>query len=141
MPYLWAFKWRVTLALACMVLAKVAAVTVPLYLKDIVDQLSVPATLLAIPVLALTGYGVARLLSGVLGELRDAVFARVIQGGGAKRGAQCVPPSVQAVAALPPGAPHRRHEPRHRARHQGHRLSVELHPCSTSCPRCWKSAW
>ncbi|MBP4049846.1 ABC transporter ATP-binding protein/permease [Chromobacterium violaceum] len=80
LPYLWAFKWRVTLALACMVLAKVAAVTVPLYLKDIVDQLSVPATLLAIPVLALTGYGVARLLSGVLGELRDAVFARVIQG-------------------------------------------------------------
>ncbi|MDE1712075.1 metal ABC transporter permease, partial (plasmid) [Chromobacterium amazonense] len=79
-PYLWAFKWRVTLALACMVLAKVAAVTVPLYLKDIVDQLSVPATLLAIPVLALTGYGVARLLSGVLGEFRDAIFARVIQG-------------------------------------------------------------
>lgn len=29
LPYLWAFKWRVTLALACMVLAKVAAVTVP----------------------------------------------------------------------------------------------------------------
>ncbi|AXE31670.1 metal ABC transporter permease [Chromobacterium phragmitis] len=80
LPYLWAFKWRVILALSCMVLAKVAAVTVPLYLKDIVDQLSVPATLLAIPVLALTGYGVARLLSGVLGELRDAVFARVIQG-------------------------------------------------------------
>ncbi|QEL55151.1 ABCB family ABC transporter ATP-binding protein/permease [Chromobacterium paludis] len=79
-PYLWDFKWRVSLALCCMVLAKVAAVTVPLYLKDIVDQLSVPATLLAIPVLALTGYGVARLLSGVLGELRDAVFARVIQG-------------------------------------------------------------
>ncbi|AUH51408.1 metal ABC transporter permease [Chromobacterium sp. ATCC 53434] len=80
LPYLWAFKWRVILALSCMVLAKVAAVTVPLYLKDIVDQLSVPATLLAVPVLALTGYGVARLLSGVLGELRDAVFARVIQG-------------------------------------------------------------
>ncbi|OHX17128.1 ABCB family ABC transporter ATP-binding protein/permease [Chromobacterium sphagni] len=80
LPYLWTFKGRVTLALACMVLAKVAAVTVPLYLKDIVDQLSVPATLLAVPVLALVGYGCARLLSGVLGELRDAIFARVIQG-------------------------------------------------------------
>ncbi|WP_047249621.1 ABCB family ABC transporter ATP-binding protein/permease [Chromobacterium subtsugae] len=80
LPYLWSFKGRVMLALGCMVLAKVAAVTVPLYLKDIVDQLSLPATLLAVPVLALTGYGVARLLSGVLGELRDAVFARVIQG-------------------------------------------------------------
>ncbi|WP_047244011.1 ABCB family ABC transporter ATP-binding protein/permease [Chromobacterium subtsugae] len=80
LPYLWSFKGRVMLALGCMVLAKVAAVTVPLYLKDIVDQLSLPATLLAVPVLALAGYGVARLLSGVLGELRDAVFARVIQG-------------------------------------------------------------
>ncbi|RQO75920.1 metal ABC transporter permease [Aquitalea sp. FJL05] len=80
LPYLWAFKGRVVLALACMILAKVAAVTVPLYLKDIVDQLSVPATLLAVPVMALVGYGVARLTSSVLGELRDAVFARVIQG-------------------------------------------------------------
>ncbi len=80
LPYLWAFKGRVVLALACMILAKVAAVTVPLYLKDIVDQLSVPATLLAVPVMALVGYGLARLTSSVLGELRDAVFARVIQG-------------------------------------------------------------
>ncbi|MBA4709474.1 ABCB family ABC transporter ATP-binding protein/permease [Aquitalea aquatica] len=80
LPYLWAFKGRVVLALSCMILAKVAAVTVPLYLKDIVDQLSVPATLLAVPVMALVGYGLARLISSVLGELRDAVFARVIQG-------------------------------------------------------------
>ncbi|WP_230368687.1 ABCB family ABC transporter ATP-binding protein/permease [Paludibacterium denitrificans] len=80
MPYLWAFKWRVLLAMTCLILAKVASVTVPLYLKDIVDQLSVPATLLAIPVMALVGYGLARLLSSVLGELRDAIFARVIQG-------------------------------------------------------------
>lgn len=80
LPYLWAFKGRVLLALACMILAKVAAVTVPLYLKDIVDQLSVPATLLVVPVMALVGYGLARLTSSVLGEVRDAVFARVIQG-------------------------------------------------------------
>jgi ATP-binding cassette subfamily B protein len=71
---------RVLLALACMILAKVAAVTVPLYLKDIVDQLSVPASLLAVPVMALLGYGLARLTSSVLGEMRDAIFARVIQG-------------------------------------------------------------
>ena len=80
LPYLWAFKGRVLLALACMILAKVAAVTVPLYLKDIVDQLSVPASLLAVPVMALLGYGLARLTSSVLGEMRDAIFARVIQG-------------------------------------------------------------
>ncbi|BBF84770.1 lipid A export ATP-binding/permease protein MsbA [Aquitalea magnusonii] len=80
LPYLWAFKGRVLLALSCMILAKVAAVTVPLYLKDIVDRLSVPASMLAVPVMALVGYGLARLTSSVLGELRDAVFARVIQG-------------------------------------------------------------
>ena len=80
LPYLWAFKGRVLLALTCMILAKVAAVTVPLYLKDIVDQLSVPASLLAVPVMALLGYGLARLTSSVLGEMRDAIFARVIQG-------------------------------------------------------------
>ena len=79
-PYLLRFKGRLAIALSCLIGAKVATVTVPLFLKDIVDALSVPATLLAVPVMALAGYGVARLLSSVLGEVRDAVFARVIQG-------------------------------------------------------------
>ncbi|KMJ53994.1 metal ABC transporter permease [Vogesella sp. EB] len=80
LPYLWSFKWRVLFALSCLVSAKIAGVITPLFLKDIVDQLSIPATLLAVPVLALVGYGFARLVSSVLGELRDAIFARVIQG-------------------------------------------------------------
>ena len=74
-PYLLRFKGRLAIALSCLIGAKVATVTVPLFLKDIVDALSVPATLLAVPVMALAGYGVARLLSSVLGEVRDAVFA------------------------------------------------------------------
>jgi ATP-binding cassette subfamily B protein len=80
LPYLWRFKLRVLLALACLIAAKVAGVTTPLYLKDIVDQLSLPATVAVVPLLALAGYGLARLLSSVLGELRDAIFARVVQG-------------------------------------------------------------
>ncbi|AXK40065.1 ABCB family ABC transporter ATP-binding protein/permease [Crenobacter cavernae] len=79
-PYIWTFKVRVFLALACLIVAKVANVTVPLYLKDIVDALSMTATPLALPVAALAGYGVARLASSLFGELRDAVFARVTQG-------------------------------------------------------------
>ncbi|RXZ42107.1 ABCB family ABC transporter ATP-binding protein/permease [Crenobacter cavernae] len=79
-PYIWTFKGRVFLALACLIVAKVANVTVPLYLKDIVDALSMTATPLALPVAALAGYGVARLASSLFGELRDAVFARVTQG-------------------------------------------------------------
>ncbi len=80
LPYLWRFKLRVLLALACLIAAKVAGVATPLYLKDIVDQLSLPATMAVVPLLALAGYGLARLLSSVLGEMRDAIFARVVQG-------------------------------------------------------------
>ncbi|NYT61159.1 ABC transporter ATP-binding protein/permease [Alcaligenaceae bacterium] len=80
LPYVWQFKWRVIAALTCLVTAKVASVILPLFLKDIVDQLSLPATLMVLPVAALLGYGFARLASGVFGELRDALFARVTQG-------------------------------------------------------------
>ncbi|SHI37139.1 ABCB family ABC transporter ATP-binding protein/permease [Pollutimonas bauzanensis] len=80
LPYVWQFKWRVSAALACLVAAKAAGVILPLFLKDIVDKLSVPATLLALPLAALAGYGFARLAASVFGELRDALFARVTQG-------------------------------------------------------------
>src|SRR5690606_17808990 len=80
LPYVWQFKWRVAAAMACLVAAKVASVILPLYLKDIVDGLSMPATVLVLPVAALLGYGFARLASSVFGELRDALFARVTQG-------------------------------------------------------------
>lgn len=80
LPYVWQFKRRVAAALACLVAAKVASVILPLFLKDIVDKLSLPGTLLVLPVAALLGYGFARLASSVFGELRDALFARVTQG-------------------------------------------------------------
>lgn len=80
LPYVWQFKWRVIIAMLCLIAAKVASVTMPLFLKDIVDRLGVPATLMALPVAALLGYGFARLASSVFGELRDALFARVTQG-------------------------------------------------------------
>lgn len=80
LPYVWQFKWRVSLAMLCLVAAKVASVILPLYLKRLVDELSVPATLLALPVAALLGYGFARFASSALSEIRDALFARVTQG-------------------------------------------------------------
>lgn len=80
LPYVWQFKWRVGFALFCLVLAKVASVVLPIFLKDIVDQLSVPPTALVLPVAALLGYGLARVSSSLFGELRDALFARVTQG-------------------------------------------------------------
>jgi len=79
-PYLLAFKWRLIIAMSCLVLGKVANVIMPLYLKQIIDQLSLQPTLLVVPVAALLGYGFARLSASMLSELRDAVFARVVQG-------------------------------------------------------------
>src|SRR3546814_8849664 len=57
LPFVWQFKWRVIAALTCLVAAKVASVILPIYLKEVVDKLSVPATLMVLPVAALLGYG------------------------------------------------------------------------------------
>lgn len=79
-PYVWRFKTRVVLALSCLLLAKVATVMMPIYLKQVIDALSLPATALMLPVAALLGYGAVRLASSAFGEIRDALFARVTQG-------------------------------------------------------------
>jgi len=79
LPFLWEFKGRVIIALALMILAKLANVSVPLVLKDIVDTLDQPRAMLMLPVFLLISYGLLRLFSTLFGELRDAVFAKVTQ--------------------------------------------------------------
>jgi ABC-type transport system involved in Fe-S cluster assembly fused permease/ATPase subunit len=79
LPYLWEFKGRVIVALALLVMAKLATVAVPLVLKEIIDALDQPRAMLVLPVLLLAGYGLLRLSSTLFGELRDAVFAKVTQ--------------------------------------------------------------
>jgi ATP-binding cassette, subfamily B, heavy metal transporter len=79
LPYLWEFKGRVALAMALLVIAKLANVSVPLVLKEIIDTLDQPRAILTLPVLLLIGYGALRLCSTLFGELRDAVFAKVTQ--------------------------------------------------------------
>jgi len=78
-PYLWEFRGRVVLALAFLALAKVATVSVPLVLKEIVDALTPSQATLALPVFLLLAYGVLRLANSTFGELRDMVFAKVTQ--------------------------------------------------------------
>jgi ATP-binding cassette subfamily B protein len=78
LPYLWEFRGRAMIALACLVLAKMANVGVPLLLKDIVDAFEQPETrILVLPVSLLLAYGVLKLASSLFNELRDVVFARV----------------------------------------------------------------
>ncbi len=79
LPYLWEFKVRVVLALSLLVLAKLANVSVPLVLKEIVDVLDQPRAMLILPVFLLVSYGILRLCSTLFGELRDAIFAKVTQ--------------------------------------------------------------
>ena len=80
-PYLWQYKWRVTIALSCLILAKVANVAVPVVLKDIVDAVSAnPAmAIMAVPIGLIVAYGVMRVMSTLFTELREVVFARVTQ--------------------------------------------------------------
>ena len=79
LPYLWEFKTRIVLALSFLILAKLANVSVPLILKEIVDTLNQPQTVLILPVSLLISYGLLRLGSTLFGELRDAVFAKATQ--------------------------------------------------------------
>jgi len=73
------FKWRVIVAMSLLIFSKLANVSVPLVLKDIIDAMDKTKSVLYIPVFLIVGYGVLRLFSTLFGELRDAVFANVTQ--------------------------------------------------------------
>lgn len=80
-PFLWDYRRRVLLALACLILAKVATVSVPLVLKNIVDTLDATThEQLTLPIALLLGYGALRLAGSMFNELRDVVFAKVRYG-------------------------------------------------------------
>ena len=84
LPYLLTYKWRVAAALLFMVGAKLANVSVPLLLKDLVDAMSFkpndPVQILVVPVALLVGYGALRLMTSAFTELRELVFAKATQG-------------------------------------------------------------
>ena len=83
-PYLWQYKWRVMAALAFMVGAKVANVSVPVLLKHLIDDMSIKPgdvqAVLVVPVALLVGYGLLRLSVSAFTELRELVFAKATQG-------------------------------------------------------------
>jgi ATP-binding cassette subfamily B protein len=74
----------VAAALLFMVGAKLANVSVPLLLKDLVDAMSFkpndPVQILVVPVALLVGYGALRLMTSAFTELRELVFAKATQG-------------------------------------------------------------
>ncbi|MFT5064257.1 MAG: ABC-type transport system involved in Fe-S cluster assembly fused permease/ATPase subunit, partial [Gammaproteobacteria bacterium] len=79
-PYLLKFKARVSLAMSLLLLAKLATVGMPIALKYIVDSLDVTLNpVVVLPLSMLIAYGVMRLASTLLGELRDVIFGRVTE--------------------------------------------------------------
>ncbi len=76
-PYLWKYRYRIGLALVCLVLARVANVTVPIALKNIVDHFGEGQSLaLVIPMGLLIAYGVLRFSTILFNELRNVLFSR-----------------------------------------------------------------
>jgi ABC-type multidrug transport system fused ATPase/permease subunit len=79
LPYLWEYKWRVVIALAFLIVAKLANVGVPLVMKEVVDGLDPATAIVAVPVALLAIYGILRFSTTFFQELRDVVFVRVTQ--------------------------------------------------------------
>jgi ATP-binding cassette subfamily B protein len=79
LPYLWEYRWRVSIALVFLVTAKLANVAVPLVLKEVVDGLDPTLAVLAVPAALLAAYGLLRFSTTLFAELRDLVFVRVTQ--------------------------------------------------------------
>jgi ABC-type transport system involved in Fe-S cluster assembly fused permease/ATPase subunit len=94
LPYLWPpgdpmARLRVVAAVACLILAKVATVYIPLLYSRAVDHLAPraahaiggapAAAAITVPVALIIGYCLLRIASGAFAELRDAVFAAVQQ--------------------------------------------------------------
>src|SRR5690554_1073038 len=89
LPYLLEFRGRTALAFVCLALAKLATISLPFFLKYIVDGLdsqvspdaanaAVP-TLAIVPVALILAYGTARFMNVIFNELRDTLFGRVTE--------------------------------------------------------------
>ena len=81
LPYLWAYKYRVMIALACLLAAKGANVTVPIVFKKLIDALDITQAqaVIVVPAALLLAYGALRFSTSMFTELRELVFARVTQ--------------------------------------------------------------
>lgn len=83
LPYVLKYPLRVTLAMSCLILAKVSNIGIPIILKHLIDDLSIapndPKRYLIFPLSLIIAYGLLRLASSVFTELREFLFAKVTQ--------------------------------------------------------------
>ncbi len=83
LPYLLEYRFRVILALSCLVGAKVANLGIPILMKELIDSLNInpnsSQALLVVPLGIILAYGLLRISASLFNELREALFARVTQ--------------------------------------------------------------
>ena len=82
LPYLLESRYRVMLALACLLLAKGAILLIPFLLKHLVDALEGAPDVSLAPGLLMgmvLAYGAARFANVFFAELRDTIFGRVTE--------------------------------------------------------------
>ena len=83
-PYLLQYRWRMGIALVCLVAAKMANVGVPLLLKHLVDSLNIPLNdpraAIVVPAGLLLAYAGLRLATTVFTELREWIFSKATHG-------------------------------------------------------------
>ena len=83
LPYLLEYKFRVAIALTCLVAAKVTNLGIPILMKQLIDALNIkansPQALLVVPAGLILAYGLLRISASLFTELRESLFARVTQ--------------------------------------------------------------
>ena len=72
-------KVRVVVSMISLILAKILGVMIPVIYKLIVDALSVENQPIFFPVALVVGYGSAKIMQSLFGELRDLIFVNVSQ--------------------------------------------------------------
>jgi ATP-binding cassette subfamily B protein len=83
LPYLLEYKFRVAIALTCLLAAKVTNLGIPILMKELIDELNIkvgsPQALLVVPAGLILAYGLLRVSASLFTELREFLFARVTQ--------------------------------------------------------------
>ncbi len=83
LPYLLEYRFRVIIALSCLIAAKVANLGIPIVMKELIDSLDIkansPQALLVVPLGIILAYGLLRISASLFTELREALFAKVTQ--------------------------------------------------------------
>ena len=83
LPYLLEYRFRVIIALSCLIAAKVVNLGIPIVMKELIDSLDIkassPQALLAVPLGIILAYGLLRISASLFTELREALFAKVTQ--------------------------------------------------------------